>query len=115
MKDLIGACGIECYKCDIHLAPTDQQIAQKLTKHFKGSWENVKPQDFHCDGCTFPDNQMWSPDCWIRKCVREKDITFCSECRIFPCEKYLEWTNQDEGYYKAYQRLLKKKNEDSND
>ena len=115
MKDLIGACGIECYNCDIHLAPTDPKIAQKLAKHFKGSWEDVKPQDFHCDGCTFPDNQMWSPDCWIRKCVREKDILYCSECSTFPCEKYLEWTKKDEGYYKGYQRLLKKKNEDSND
>ena len=115
MKELIGVCGIECYNCDIHLAPTDPQIAQKLAKHFKGSWEDVKPQDFHCEGCTASDDQMWSPDCWIRKCAHEKGIVYCSECSIFPCEKYLEWTKKDEGYYKGYQRLLKKIADASND
>ena len=109
MKDLIGACGIECYKCDIHLAPTDPQIVEKLAKNSEGLWEDVKPEDFHCDGCIVSDDQMWSPDCWIRKCVGEKGLINCSECSTFPCEKYLEWTKKDEGYYQAYQRLKKKK------
>ena len=52
---------------------------------------------------------MWSPDCWIRKCTSEQGLAYCSECNKFPCEKYLEWSEKDEGYNQAYQRLLEKK------
>lgn len=109
MTELIGACGINCSKCDIHLAPQNALLAQKLAEHFNGLWENVKPEDFHCEGCSAPNDQMWSSDCWIRKCVHKKGLTYCSECKMFPCERYLEWTKKDDGYYQAYQSLLEKK------
>ena len=85
-KRTTAVCGLICCKCLIHLAPNDPKIARKLAEGFKGKWENVKLEDFSCDGCWEEDDNMWSPNCEIRKCcIKDKNQGYCYECQMFVC------------------------------
>ena len=109
-EQIIGACGLICSNCKIYNAPNNPEIAEKLVEHFQGMWENVKQQDFHCGGCWGDKSELWSPDCWIRKCcVSQKNLKFCYECPEFPCLKLKEWVKKDTGYEEALERLKKMK------
>ena len=108
----MAACGLMCSTCNIHLAPKHPEIALKLVESFNGMWENVKPEDFSCLGCWGEDDEMWSPDCGIRKCcIKDKNLQYCYECQEFPCEKLKNWANKNETYMSALSNLkeMKKK------
>lgn len=81
----MAVCGLICSICPIHLAPENPKIAEQLVEDFKGRWENVKPEDFRCKGCWGEDDEIWSPDCEIRKCYKGKNLNYCYECNEFPC------------------------------
>ncbi len=102
---IIAVCGLICGDCKIFKAPMDLEIAKELVEIFNGKWENVKIEDFHCNGCRDVAN-CWSPECWIRECcVNDKNLNYCYECHEFPCDKLKEWAIQDESYTKALQNL----------
>jgi hypothetical protein len=102
----IAACGLNCNTCPIHLAPNNPQIAKKLTEDFNGLWKNMKPEDFSCVGCWGEDDEMWSPDCEIRKCcIKDKNLQYCYECPEFPCDRLKNWANQNEGYMTGLNNL----------
>ncbi|MFX1574840.1 MAG: DUF3795 domain-containing protein [Promethearchaeota archaeon] len=101
----IAVCGLVCSECKIYNAPNDPEIAEELVNIFKGQWENVKMEDFHCNGCRDAEN-CWSDDCWIRNCcIKDKNLNFCYECHDFPCDKLKAWAMEDESYSKALQTL----------
>lgn len=102
--------GLICSTCGIHLAPKNPEIAKILVKDFKGKWENVSPEDFHCKGCWSDDSEMWSPDCEIRKCcIKDKKFQYCFECQEFPCQKLQNWAKRSKKYEEALERLKKNK------
>ena len=107
----MAAWGLLCNICHIHLAPEYPEIAQKLVEGFKGMWVNVKPEDFSCEGCWGEDDEMWSPDCEIRKCSKDKNWNYCNECYEFPCQKLKDWSKKERSYEEALERLknIKKK------
>jgi len=108
----MAACGLICSKCPVFLAPNNPEIGQKLAEDYKGKWDNVKAEDFRCDGCWGEDHEMWSPDCEIRKCcVKVKNLTYCYECQEFPCQKLKNSTNKGKKYEEALERLKKMKKE----
>ena len=110
-QQIIGACGVICNNCKIYKAPNNPEIAEELVEHFQGKWENVKQQDFHCEGCRSDLSGHWNPDCWIRKCcISEKKLNYCYECSEFPCLKFKDWTKKDKRYEEALERLKKMKN-----
>ena len=104
---MMAACGIECFKCDIFQAPTDPKIAQHIADWFKKERnEEVKLENIHCSGCRGERPKHWSPDCWILKCcVDDKGMEFCNECSGFPCAKLVDWSKTDQGYGAALDRL----------
>ncbi len=105
-QQIIGVCGVICSECKIYKAPNNPKIANELVDQFNGMWENVKPEDFHCGSCRGDESEIWSPDCWIRKCcVGEKNLYFCFECQEFPCQKLEDWSKEDKGYKEALERL----------
>jgi len=112
-NNIIAVCGLVCSDCKIYNAPNNPEIAKDLVKLFEGQWENVKMEDFHCNGCRDAEN-CWSEDCWIRDCcVRDKRLDYCFECQVFPCKKLKEWANQNFKYKEALSNLkkMKKKSE----
>ncbi|MEJ2252401.1 MAG: DUF3795 domain-containing protein [Candidatus Lokiarchaeota archaeon] len=105
IKNLIAYCGINCGECDIYLAPSNLKISEDLVKKFKGMWDNVKPEDFHCDTCKGNLSLCWTEKCEIRDCCTEKKIEFCSQCNQFPCEVLKNWSKKSERYAEALERL----------
>ncbi|MFX1325974.1 MAG: DUF3795 domain-containing protein [Promethearchaeota archaeon] len=103
---IMAACGLICNTCPIHNAPNNPEVAQRLAEDFKGQWENVKPEDFRCEGCWGEDEEIWSPDCEIRKCcIKEKKLKYCYECNVFPCDILKNWAKQNEGYMEGLNKL----------
>ena len=102
----MAACGLYCSICPVYLAPDYPDLAQILVEDFKGKWENVKVEDFHCAGCWGEDHEMWSPDCEIRTCcAKEKHLTFCYECPELPCQKLKNSVKKGKKYEDALERL----------
>jgi len=104
----LGACGINCSNCDIHLATNNEEIAQRLAKGFseKGIIPDATPDMFKCGGCRGDRSMHWSEDCWILKCcVDDRGQENCSQCSDFPCGKLEEWSLENEKYEKAFNRL----------
>ena len=110
-NQMIAACGIECFKCDILQATSDRKIAQYIADWFKKERnEVVKLEDIRCSGCKGDRAKHWSSDCWILKCcVDDKGLEFCNECAEFPCVKLVEWSKTDKGYGAALNRLKEMK------
>lgn len=106
----ISVCGLDCGNCDIYNASNNPEIAHQLVKQFQGAWEDVKAEDFHCNGCRSNKTQCWTPDCWIRECcVNNKNLEYCYECQEFPCIKLKKWANKSERYGTALNQLKKMK------
>ncbi len=106
----IAVCGLDCGNCDIYNASNNPEIAHQLVKQFQGAWEDVKAEDFHCNGCRGDITKCWTPDCWIRECcVNNKNLEYCYECQEFPCIKLKKWANKNERYSNALNQLKKMK------
>jgi Protein of unknown function (DUF3795) len=108
---LIGACGLDCNKCDIYAAFENPQLAGQLADWMKKANNlYVDPRDVKCKGCRGDLECHWSAKCWIRKCcIEEKRLDFCNECPEFPCEQLVTWSKGDKRYVEALAWLKKNK------
>ncbi len=106
-EQLIAACGIDCTNCDIRRAATDPELRRTIIAWFKAKRSlDVDPEAIRCTWCRGDRSGHWSPDCWIlRCCVDEKRLAHCSQCADFPCGRLVEWSQQNEGYGRAFARL----------
>jgi hypothetical protein len=111
--DYIGACGLDCGACDILAAADDLQIAEGIAQWFRKERSlDLDPRDIGCGGCRGTRNGHWSPGCWILKCcVDDKGLEYCSECDSFPCDKLREWSEKNERYGRALERLRQMRQE----
>lgn len=65
-EQLIAPCGIHCAYCYAYLRKKN-----------------------HCPGC-YADDKLKPKscrNCFKKNCVREKGISYCIECDVFPCQK----------------------------
>jgi hypothetical protein len=107
IKDYIGCCGFYyCKKCAYYTGEITD-LAGKLVGYvkkykslellgksqsrfyyseFKASLEWLADKKT-CGGCRHDKGRNWWPDCPIRLCVLEKNIDFCFNCELFPCDK----------------------------
>ncbi|MFH1688677.1 MAG: DUF3795 domain-containing protein [Candidatus Eisenbacteria bacterium] len=88
--EYLGACGIYCKNCDIHVAGETRD--RKAQEHI-ANWiiENCdaacEPDKIHCCGCWGPFDEHWSSDCKVLLCARERGVTLCVECESYDgCE-----------------------------
>ena len=103
-----GACGINCGNCDIRLATDNREIAERLAKGFseKGIIPDATPEMFRCGGCHGDRSMHWSANCWILQCcVDDKSYQYCNQCSDFVCDGLEEWSQENERYAKALNRL----------
>ncbi|MDT8380724.1 MAG: DUF3795 domain-containing protein [Brevefilum sp.] len=110
------ACGLNDDTCEIRLAPFDQGAAATVLNWFKrqgwldeneGMPEVLKRKMF-CTGCLGNRETHWSTDCWILACCEDQHgLNKCSECPDFPCDRLVEWSEQDTSYEEALANLRK--------
>jgi len=111
---MMAACGLLCGDCHIRKMPFDDEAARITIDWYREmGWltkdEGVKEaveKNMICTGCYGDRSAHWSPECWILKCcVDTKGLKHCHQCTDFPCEKLEEWSKQNDGYTKAFERL----------
>ena len=85
LKDekLIGACGIDCAKCNIYRSYTKKGVEwqRKISKDIFGD----AMHKVNCDSCGRILDILWSPGCTMMQCAYEKGLLVCSQCPEFPC------------------------------
>jgi hypothetical protein len=85
--DLLGACGIYCADCDIHVAgETGDRAAQKriadwIVENFDVACD---PAQVRCCGCWGPSEEHWSADCKVMLCATERGLRLCVDCSEYP-------------------------------
>jgi hypothetical protein len=80
---LLGICGVYCGACTTFRAYNDKD--QDLVK-----WEikmGMPRDEIICKGCRSELLNKWCSDCKFRKCVKNKGVNNCFECRFFPLQK----------------------------
>jgi hypothetical protein len=111
---MMAACGLDCGSCEIRLAATDPAAAKVVVDWFrKEGWlkedegiERAIERNMLCAGCLGDKNAHWDSSCWILVCcVDDKGLSNCSECNQFPCLKLVEWSEQNDGYRRAFEKL----------
>jgi hypothetical protein len=110
----MGACGLNCETCELRLAPSNPHAAEVVIKWFKSEgWlaedegmPEVIQRKMYCTGCHGSHETHWSGDCWILNCcVDQHGLTNCSQCNDFPCNRLVEWSEQDASYQAALTNL----------
>ena len=106
---MIAPCGIDCSRCDIHLAPGNPELAERLAAAFRKRIDpNIQPSQFHCQGCPGDRIDHWSPNCRILHCcVDDRNLQHCNQCPEFACDELERWAGVREQHKLALDRLKK--------
>ncbi|MFX1388950.1 MAG: DUF3795 domain-containing protein [Promethearchaeota archaeon] len=76
-------CGLYCGACFIMNA-----YKQKRTDCLPKEWvSSLEDKEIKCYGCKSELVFENCQGCQIRKCAQSKDLEFCNDCSLFPCEK----------------------------
>lgn len=87
-RALLGICGVYCGACETYRAFNDKD--QVLF-----DWETkmgMPPDEVCCRGCGSDLVNKWCAKCEFRKCVAQRQISFCFECTDFPCQRLVAFS-----------------------
>lgn len=86
---LIAACGLYCGACGIYLATQENDNGRIL------QYALVLNQSFEetlCDGCGAQRKSLHcSGMCTFIDCKKQKGVSFCADCKEFPCQALIEF------------------------
>ena len=90
-----GTCGFYCGSCSILAAyrkgqEQQRKLAYELSKHLK---RTVPIHEIQCQGCSELSSFCWGHNCKIKSCARTKGVSFCYQCKLFPCETYRSFSD----------------------
>lgn len=85
MKDMIGYCGLDCEKCDAHIATiNDDQYLREKTAELWAKLNNapILPEHINCNGCRVDGVKTVFCEslCEIRKCALKRGVSTCGGC-----------------------------------
>jgi len=90
MKNITGACGINCSECSTYIATTtnDDDYREETAKRMREQYKiNINKEDINCLGCLEPGKHIgYCAVCKIRECVTTKSIDNCAYCDDYPCQ-----------------------------
>lgn len=93
MKDEIlltaGYCGLACKSCSIYIASLEGGEALEKRAQKAG----MTSEEIYCGGCRSDKTSPYCTDCQMKKCIRKKRLTWCSECREYPCALLQDFQN----------------------
>lgn len=90
---MIGACGLNCARCDIYLASHGDE-GKRLgiqTWFTKMRGRDIALQSIRCEGCGSAPEECWCKDCAMQRCASDRGHRHCFECEGFPCEHLREF------------------------
>lgn len=103
----IAPCGCLCYSCTGCAHGIIVQSSKTLLHYLDGYSSFLEKQDhkdkplvdtcirvlsywskLNCPGCRNDvSNQCTLENCFVRDCIKEKQLDFCADCENFPCDK----------------------------
>ena len=91
---MIRTSGYLCDLCKAY-APNIKKKDERemLSKMWKKYYDlDYKVEQIYCEGCrcTKADAKLIDVNCPVRKCVIQKQIDHCGECKDFPCKTFFE-------------------------
>jgi hypothetical protein len=89
--ELAAPCGLYCGNCEIYRAFRDDDF-DSLAEYARQM--NIPVDRVRCEGCRSEATMFWCPECRIRTCTEEKEISFCFECVDFPCVGLIEFEDE---------------------
>jgi hypothetical protein len=111
---MIAPCGLNCQDCAIRKAPFDSNAADEVVSWFQSmGWlkgneglPEILEREMYCKGCHGNRSLHWAPECWILACcVDQHGLTHCSKCGEFPCDRLESWSEQNDRYTEALNKL----------
>ncbi len=103
---MTACCGMDCSNCPIFMAAQDHDKALALAASWReNGYGDAVPEWFRCQGCRGPDELVWSEDCVMRSCCKEKAVENCSICAEFPCRRILSFESEGGHHGDAVARL----------
>ena len=85
MKHLIAYCGLDCQKCEAHIATINND--DELRKEVASKWSELNnvpilPEHINCQGCRVDGVKTVYCDslCEIRQCALKKGVSTCGDC-----------------------------------
>ncbi|HNX27568.1 MAG TPA: DUF3795 domain-containing protein [Phycisphaerae bacterium] len=110
---MFAPCGIDCENCDMYRAACDKEFAEFMAADWRNSGHpGADASWFTCKGCNSESSMLWSENCTIRDCVREKGIENCSRCSSFPCDRLTNFANDGFPHHRcAFERLCRMRDE----
>ncbi|OQY00507.1 MAG: hypothetical protein B6I26_08030 [Desulfobacteraceae bacterium 4572_130] len=84
-NQMTAPCGLDCFNCPMYLAKENKELQSMISQKLKIPIEHTS-----CDGCRNMEGKIifigMTEPCNVYKCIKEKKIEFCSECKDFPCD-----------------------------
>jgi len=108
--EYLGACGIYCKSCDIHIAgETGDRKAQERIADWivENSDVDCDPSQIRCCGCWGTRDQHWSEDCKVMLCATERGVKLCTNCVEYPGCDTLESFYRGGDYEAARKTLVR--------
>ena len=108
--EYLGACGIYCKICDIHVAgKTGDRKAQEHIANWivENCDTECSPSQIRCGGCWGPRDSHWSEDCKVRICATERGVKLCIDCIEYPGCDTLESFYRGGDYEAARKTLVR--------
>ena len=88
---MIAYCGLNCSKCEAHIATQEnddvkrEETARKWSKLYAAE---IKPDQINCNGCKSDGVKFFHCDaCDIRQCCLSKSVDNCAVCEEYICDK----------------------------
>jgi len=81
---LTAPCGLDCFNCPVY----EGNITEEVKKQVSDSL-NIPIEETPCKGCRDEKGKCKfavNNKCATWDCVQEKGVTYCYECKDFPCE-----------------------------
>ncbi len=111
---MMAVCGLDCGTCDIRLAPTNPDAAQRVVAWFhEMAWleedegvVEIIEREMTCKGCREDRSLHWSPECpLLICCVDDRGLEHCAQCEDFICEKLESFADESHRHKEAVERL----------
>lgn len=87
-QNLTAPCGRDCFNCYFYLATKNEKYRNTLATKL-----GLEPEKVECPGCRnikgncqVLKNYGFTGNCKIYRCVEDKKVEFCSDCKDFPCD-----------------------------
>ena len=84
---LTAPCGLDCFNCPVY----EENITAEVKKQVSDVL-NITEEETPCKGCRDEKGKCKfavTGKCATWECVQEKGVTYCYECKDFPCEKLM--------------------------